>query len=652
MRKKYILQCFWHYSIVLFLSCKNQDTLLEKALKRSGENRAELQHVIDHYSKNAEDSLKRKAAVFLISNMEGKFSYQGTEYRSFLDFLDSLSLSTTGIPKFRLAITDLFKNRGTLVGKPEKIFDLISLNSKFLINNIDSAFLIYNSQTIKHKLSFENFCEFILPYRIGNEPIESFRSKLYDQYKSVLTCGASSIRAVADSVLARTSPTGMTINPPFPDFVPDFPLSSLQKLKGGTCRESSNLAIYIMRALGIPVAADFTPQWPHRGFGHSWSALLLNDDSCIDFEGATSSFVGGHLHALKSFRIAKAYRHTFSKQMNSLAMIHGDEEIPDFFRDSCFKDVSSSYFKGTNIVFNIPKEISGNKSFAYICVFDNRNWIPIHWGKIEEGKVVFSNMGGPSIYVIALFDSGNIQPVGNPIMLDSAGNIKEILPHIHEKNTLSLKRKYPVFDWWNTRLQALKGGKFEAANKLDFSDGVIVYRIEGIPEMTYQTVHININRKYRYLRYIAPDSSYGSMAEIEFYGGDDQQLLGTVIGSDSTKSTGNGKNNVFDGDPLSYYDGDYPNDNWYGLDFRKPVQINKIRYLSRNDDNFIRMGDQYELVYWYKGSWQSLGIKVGTDSQIITYDNVPPDGVYLLRDNTRGKEERIFTYNNGKQIWW
>jgi hypothetical protein len=74
--------------------------------------------------------------------------------------------------------------------------------------------------------------------------------------------------------------------------------------------------------------------------------------------------------------------------------------------------------------------------------------------------------------------------------------------------------------------------------------------------------------------------------------------------------------------------------------------------LQRNDDNNIREGDEYELFYMDKSGWKSLGRQVGTESAMLTYDNCPTTALFLLHNHTRGKEERIFTYENGKQIWW
>lgn len=36
----------------------------------------------------------------------------------------------------------------------------------------------------------------------------------------------------------------------------------------------------------------------------------------------------------------------------------------------------------------------------------------------------------------------------------------------------------------------------------------------------------------------------------------------------------------------------------------------------------------------------------------LIYDNVPSGALYLLKNHTEGKEERIFTYSNGQQNWY
>lgn len=87
------------------------------------------------------------------------------------------------------------------------------------------------------------------------------------------------------------------------------------------------------------------------------------------------------------------------------------------------------------------------------------------------------------------------------------------------------------------------------------------------------------------------------------------------------------------------------------MKFKKPVKIGRIRYIPRNDGNCIEIGDKYELMQWREGRWESLGERTAT-CNALEYERIPSGGLYVLRNLTKGHEERIFTYENGKQIWW
>ena len=67
--------------------------------------------------------------------------------------------------------------------------------------------------------------------------------------------------------------------------------------------------------------------------------------------------------------------------------------------------------------------------------------------------------------------------------------------------------------------------------------------------------------------------------------------------------------------------------------------------------NLIKIGDTYQLFYWDINGWVLLETKVASKNS-ITFDNVPKNALLILRDLTRGKQERIFTYENNKQVFW
>ena len=157
------------------------------------------------------------------------------------------------------------------------------------------------------------------------------------------------------------------------------------------------------------------------------------------------------------------------------------------------------------------------------------------------------------------------------------------------------------------------------------------------------------------MKYVPPIKTEGNMAEIELYDEKGQKLTGKVIGNyrpermDAMETM----KRAFDGNVLSSPKTvKTQNDAWVGLDLGRVVSISKLVYLPRNDDNFIKEGELYELFYWDR-EWKSLGRQVGSRQlQYLEYDNVPDNALLLLRNLTKGKEERIFTYEDGKQVWW
>jgi hypothetical protein len=47
-----------------------------------------------------------------------------------------------------------------------------------------------------------------------------------------------------------------------------------------------------------------------------------------------------------------------------------------------------------------------------------------------------------------------------------------------------------------------------------------------------------------------------------------------------------------------------------------------------------------------------MGKKTAIEDDMIVFEDVPKDALYWLRNHSKGTEERPFTYENGKQIFW
>ena len=138
------------------------------------------------------------------------------------------------------------------------------------------------------------------------------------------------------------------------------------------------------------------------------------------------------------------------------------------------------------------------------------------------------------------------------------------------------------------------------------------------------------------------------MAELCFYNEKGERINGNIISSDFLKDVS--LNRLFDDKVLTYITIPTVIDAWIGLELEKPVTVQAIEYCPRTDDNNIVPGEKYELLYW-DNRWVSMGKQIAKEHWLV-YKNVPRNGLYWLRNISKGREERPFTYENEKQIWW
>lgn len=421
--------------------------------------------------------------------------------------------------------------------------------------------------------------------------------------------------------------------------------SSLLKGKTGNCRDEADFTVMVCRSLGIPAAVDFTPHWGNRSSSHSWSVLVKPDGTGTPFYmGCAPCDTAHYYHPYKK---PKVFRYRYQLNRKYAKDLNGERDVPDLFKMPKFTDVTDEYYETTDVVRNVPSEYAG-RHVAYICVFDNRRWIPVHYGVVKDGKVKFSSMGRGIMYMSAFYEDGAVVPFGNPFSISSDGKVMDVARNDRKKITMSLLRKYPFMgkeDFFNLRMS---GGKFQGADKEDFSDAVTLYTFKGATNGNWYNVKVGVGKSFRFLRYIGPSSSHCNINELEFFDESGLKIEGDIIGTEGESWAL--KEKVFDGDILSGFSAISPDGNWVGLRLNRPRKVKRIRFIGRNDGNGIEIGNDYELLYW-NGHWKSIARKKAADTKLV-FKDVPSGGLYVLRNLTKGHEERIFTYVNGEQVWW
>lgn len=630
--------------LLLLFSCIFQTKdLLTEVLDSAGDNRAELEKVLNHYQ---EDSLKYRAACFLIEGLREKGAIETMD--NYYQQIDSWYSSNLTLDSVHNNIKLLKKN---ILSSKKRIYpDIKYLSSSFIINHIDDTYNSWTANPWSKQISFSNFCEYILPYAIESEKrllwVEYYRNKYStDLFRFVANNPNSNMVEFCEYINSKLIENEKMIL--FQEGFYNYPSIMLDNIRSGTCSDYAYRTVFLMRALGFPICIDYAPQWGNYTKGHMWN-VLITKDSFFPFLGFDETIkewkIPSHFHCPKIYRIKYSLNNnrSFSKVQH-----------PGFLNKRNLIDVSSMYFSVTDIKVNL-EQIPSNTKYAYLCVFDNKKWIPVHWGKIEKREVVFTDMGRSNIYLPAYYINEKLELGEHPICIDSCGNYNTIQIVTKKKQTLKINRKYPPYRAIEHSRKML-GGKFQGANSPTFIDAEDLYTITDIPNTTFNNIDLPGNKRYKYVRYLGGKTGHTNIAELEFYTEDNKELIklaGRIIGTSGYRYKPDRiKEAAFDGNPLTFFDAPQESGAWVGIELQVHQKINKIKFLPRNDDNNIRIGDLYELFFWGGNEWISLGRQVGNE-EYLTFEECPIGALFLLHNHTRGIEERIFTYENGKQIWW
>lgn len=245
-----------------------------------------------------------------------------------------------------------------------------------------------------------------------------------------------------------------------------------------------------------------------------------------------------------------------------------------------------------------------------------------------------------------------MKPVSEPIIVHKDGRTEQIHPDVLHLQTLVLHRKYTESETIRRYSHLFEGGRIEVSDNASFRNPTTLYHFPDSIGVNFH--HIQLKQPYtcRYIRFVPRDDKCGGeVADFKVFGTDGCKLQGTPIGSNDW----DGRypiSSAFDDDVQTYAKTSNGKEAWLGIDLGCKQNITEIQILPHNDDNFIRKGELYQLQYWDKGWWNTIEEQYGDDRQYLKFDLCPRNAIFRLRNLTKGKEERIFTYENNKQVWW
>ncbi len=607
-------------------------------------------HVVLEYYKG--DSLKCKAARFLIDNITTKFSYNNDETETILkntrEFLVSHVNEKSKVYRDYFDVNALFS--GELTDNDKK-YDNNVVTPKYLIKQIEDAFATRDKPWTAN-ISFDLFCNYVLPYRIGNEPLSDWRSAykarsqhLTDKFENVQSNKYYKLglchQFVEDSPLSLYIPKGEMV---------EYPLDMLPMLHLGNCKTIAYYNVALLRSAGISATVDYVPQWGNRSMGHSWGVVFMDDSTTLTFGRGES--LGEHFNGRPDKKMPKVFRQTFldNKVMLDI-MSEAKETIPDLFRTTNIMDVTSSYTSTSDVevrLYNKPEVL--DRKWFFLSVFDNEDWVPVWFGENEDGRVKFSSMGRGIVYMPCYYDAdGYMKAAANPFILNEDGTVDVIAPQINNLKSADLARKYPKSPNEKNNKYNLLGGVFLLSNDRDFKDSIVAGSIDSFGEECYCSIPVKTKKTFRYVKYKVPSDRSSKTAEITLYDKDGKR---TVISSKWKATASKDIVRLIDGNVLTSCNMTRINGRSAVIELEEPTALSEIRVMPLNDGNYIEEGDSYSLFYWNNNDWVRADRKTATQMGHIQMKNIPDNALLLLHDETKGTEERLFILNNGQQLFY
>lgn len=641
IKLKYVIRLLLLLIAISFSSCKKDSNVAvilkekpkSKTLIERINNYPELKIALQHYSL-PKDSLKRKAMFFLINNLENKMG---------LTKIADKEIVSVYHKTYKSSLSDTFdfrkKYKYPLILNNTNTLDADEIKADELIENVDLAFEAYKFPWAK-KVSFNDFCEFVLPHRILDEPMSHWRKFFFHEnnklikylLKNKIENPETVCKILNDSMIKRYK-FYSKLELPSPNLI------SLYQNPVGLCMPRYLLYAALARSIGLPIAIDFIPQFGNFAGSHYWVTLI---------QKKKFSFNAGEKWEPCLFRGIKYFRHVYSN------IAKKPDKSP--LSNPNVIDVTDQYSdrKIGDLVLELSRTIS--KDIYLFSFGTSEELVCLQKAKIQNKKIIFKNISyfDDSILFIGYYDKEDIIPLENPFKIHNwTKEISFLFPSKSLVNTIRLFRKFPISFEEGNFFKEVEGAKIQGSDFKDFKIKEDIFTFKTYPENTNE-IEVKSQYNFNYYRYLPSESGQINLAELQFVFRRDKEETRKEYYPFDPKY----KNiqNLYDNNSRTYYFSS-SKFNWIGIDRSKSKYKNLIavKIAARNTYNLIERGQKYELFYFDFG-WKSLGKKTAEDS-FVDFTNVPSNCVLLLKNLSEGYQERIFTYDiyntdTSRQVFW
>jgi transglutaminase-like putative cysteine protease len=148
--------------------------------------------------------------------------------------------------------------------------DLADYDGSYYLSQVRASLLAREEITWVKSLPEDIYLHYVLPIRVNNENLDTFRSAMYPVIRErvqglTMRQAALEINHWCHEIMNYRGSDGRTSSP----------LASM-KTSWGRCGEESVFTVAALRTAGIPARQVYTPRWAHTDDNHAWVEVWIN----------------------------------------------------------------------------------------------------------------------------------------------------------------------------------------------------------------------------------------------------------------------------------------------------------------------------------------------------------------------------------------
>lgn len=356
-----------------------------RVIQLTGHNRVELIKALSRFIES-DDTAKRNALYFLISNMERHYAVEYEPIDSATNALRFDPLQYDDYQSVLIAWDSLSALPGGLMYSASRYtLDRDTIRSELLLNTIELSLSSKKHPWSKH-LPDSIFLRYVLPYRVANEDLEDWRPLLYQFFsESILNPSYTSTDEVANAINLLIDSHIISDNRLIKNANIALP-SEVLKHRRASPRDLAIFRVMALRSAGIAATLDYAP-WITDSLNSIWFVTYYNE------QGNWQPLLPREFeeNLLKdASRVPKIYRRIYHTVDSSLfALKDLKKTTPPFLGHFHYLDVTKYYLPVRNVSFRgqCPDHL------IYLAVFNGRSWKPVDWAFCHGDSAMFFNVG-------------------------------------------------------------------------------------------------------------------------------------------------------------------------------------------------------------------------------------------------------------------